>query len=258
MYFDYLQGYQTFETIAEMDEAVATHLAQHVLTKSERTIVLRIAQSALKYPGAANLKAATIAQCVRVSTKTVYRAVKRLMARGILRVVARTKMNGIKGANMYQLQHVPSTMSERVPAEEVCEDAVEAPSLEKQTSSFNLLKTSTLTEIYNNTRTEMNDWQKQLYMLMMSLPLDDGLKDGLRTAILATPLQTIREFTVARDALMRIVQDIESGVLTIQATLRAVYKGAYDKAIGRTKLIQKQPQPESQRPVPFYNWLVIR
>ncbi|MER2107402.1 MAG: helix-turn-helix domain-containing protein [Solibacillus sp.] len=103
MPFHYLRNHQTFLSITNMDKAVAEHLARHDLTKSERAILLRIAQSALKYPGAAHLKAATIASSTEVSTKTVYRAVKRLQALGILRIIAGTKLNGIKGANMYQI-----------------------------------------------------------------------------------------------------------------------------------------------------------
>lgn len=257
MVFDYLRNYQTFETIAHMDEAVATHLAQHELTESERNVIVRIAQSALRYPGTAHLKASTIAKSIGVSTKTVYRAVKHAAELGIVRVVASTKLNGIKGANIYQLQHVPSEMSERVSAEKVYEDAVEAPVLEKQTNSFNLLKTSTLTEIYKNTVRQMNDWQHALYELMRSLPLKDELKDCLHKAILATRLQNIRDFTIARDALLRIIKDIQDGKLTVQTTLRAVFKGTYEQAVIRPALLTK-PHVQTERPVPFYDWLLIR
>lgn len=121
MVFEYLKNYQTFNTVADMDVAVAAHLAMHDLTESERHIILRIAQSALAYPGTAHLKAKTIADHVGISTKTVYRAVKRASQLGILRIVASTKLNGIKGANIYQILHVSSEMSERVPTEEVHE-----------------------------------------------------------------------------------------------------------------------------------------
>lgn len=260
MIFDYLKPYQIFTTIAEMDEAVAIHLAEHDLTESERNVILRIAQSALAYPGVAHLKAQTIADSLGISTKTVYRAVKNLAELGVLVIVASTKLNGIKGANIYQILPVPSKMSERVPAEEVHEIKAQNDFPSNQTNSFNLFNTSSLTEIYKHTLSLMNHWQKLLYELLMSLPLNDELKDGLRAAILATPIENIRGFTVARDAMMRIIHDIHDGKLTIRTTLRAVYKGAYDKAIARPVLPEmKQVEPQqSKRPVPFYDWLAVR
>ena len=94
----------------------------------------------------------------------------------------------------------------------------------------------------------------------MSLPLKDDLKDGLRSAILATPIENMRGFTIARDAMMRIIHDIYDGKLTIRTTLRAVYKGAYDKAMARPVLVEvKEAEPKkSERPVPFYDWLAVR
>lgn len=260
MIFDYLKTYQTFNSVTEMDEAVAQHLAAHDLTESERNVILRIARSALAYPGAAHLKAQTIAESIEVSTKTVYRSVKKAAELGILCVVASTKLNGIKGANIYQILHVPSKMSERVPAEKVHEIKVSGEFVDNQTNSFNLFKTSSLNDIYNNTLTLMNDWQKTLYEFLTSLPLKDELKDGLRAAILATPMQNRREFTIAKDAMWRIIQDIHDGKLTIKTTLRAIYKGAYEKAVARQVVPVAKPQPtaKSSRPVPFYDWLVIR
>ncbi|MGN7477771.1 helix-turn-helix domain-containing protein [Solibacillus silvestris] len=259
MVFEYLKTYQTFTTVAEMDEAVAHHLAENNLTESERNVILRIAQSALAYPGAAHLKAKTIADSLGISTKTVYRAVKKAAQLGILCAVASTKLNGIKGANIYQILHVPSEMSERVQTEEAHDLADSGDFPEKQTVSFNLFQTSSLTEIYNNTIAQMNEWQKILYEFLMSLPLKDELKDGLRAAILATPMQNMREFTVAKDAIWKIIHDIHDGKLTIQTTLRAVYKGAYEKAVARPVLQAAKKKPvQSSRPVPFYDWLTVR
>lgn len=259
MIFDYLEQYATFNTVAEMDEAVAGHLAAHDLTESERNIVLRIARSALAYPGVVHLKAQTIADSLGISTKTVYRAVKRLVELGVLAVVASTKMNGIKGANIYQILHVPSKMSERVPAEEGANSNGCSGFSGKQTSSFNLFQTSSLTEIDKPMLSRFNDWQKPLYELLIDLPLNDELKDGLRTAILATPIENMRGFTVARDAMLRIIHDIQDGKLLIRTTLRAVYKGAYDNAMARERMpATENPPQQSARPVPFYDWLAVR
>ncbi|MER2107401.1 MAG: hypothetical protein ABS949_10730 [Solibacillus sp.] len=103
----------------------------------------------------------------------------------------------------------------------------------------------------------MNDYQLTLYELMISLPLKDELKDALYAAILSTPITTIQEFTITRDTLMRILLDIEAGTLTVRSTVRAVFKGAYEKARARPK-IDKPVVTKHARPVPFYDWLTIR
>lgn len=254
MPFKYLLTHQSFVSVAEMDCAVAAQLTRHTLSKSERTILLRIAQSALNYPGAAHLKAATIAKAVHVSTKTVYRAVKRMQALNIIRVIPATKLNGIKGANIYQI--VPSEMSERALCDAPYEDLYEQPLSEKQTISFHLLQTSKLNKIYKDIQ-YMNDYQQQLYALLMSLPMKEELKDALYATILSTPITNHREFTIARDTLMRILLDIDSGKLTVRTTIRAVFRGAYNIAIVRPA-IKNHPKPLCKRPVPFYDWLTIR
>ena len=57
--------------------------------------------------------------------------------------------------------------------------------------------------------------------------------------------------------------DIKEGILTVTSTLRAVFTGAYNKAVGRSKVMSyKSPSIEEtsfkERPVPFYNWLEDR
>ena len=69
----------------------------------------------------------------------------------------------------------------------------------------------------------------------------------------------MHKFTIARDAMLRILHDVQDVKLTIKTTLRAVYKGAYDKAIARPKLRDVEPlQIRRKRPVPFYDWLTVR
>jgi len=116
MAFEYLAQYTTFETVEDMDTAVENHMAVHYydLTDSERAIVFKLANHSLEYPGTCHLKAATIAAALEISTKTVYRSVKRLEELGILEKVPGTKLNGIKGASIYRiLPYVPSSVSQR-------------------------------------------------------------------------------------------------------------------------------------------------
>ncbi|WP_081977859.1 helix-turn-helix domain-containing protein [Lysinibacillus odysseyi] len=139
--FDYLEQYSTFETVAAMDVAVEQHIQQHYfdLTESERAIVFMLASRSLLHPGASHLKAETIADQVGVSTKTVYRSIKKLAELGIIEKVPGTKLNGIKGASIYRiLPYVPSGVSQRVTAHKASSSKDQAPKSENQPSiSFN-------------------------------------------------------------------------------------------------------------------------
>lgn len=276
MAFEYLATYKTFETIADMDTAVENHMAAHYynLTESERAIVFKLASHALEHPGASHLKAATIAAALEISTKTVYRSVKRLEELGILEKVPGTKLNGIKGASIYRiLPYVPSSVSQRETAQAISNDAISEDFTENQSSkSFNHLsfKTSTLQEIYNNAHAEkeahkeyMNEYQVMLFDFMNSLPLTDNLKDEMHKVVLASQVNSVDKFIKAKNVLFKIAMDIKEGILTVTSTLRAVFVGAINKAVERSnrKVINSSSIEETadrERPVPFYNWLEDR
>ncbi len=273
MAFEYLAQYITFNSVADMDNSVEDHIAVHYynLTESERAIVFKLASHSLEHTGVCHLKASTIATSLEISTKTVYRSMKKLAELGIIEKVPGTKLNGIKGASIYRiLPYVPSSVSQRETVDEASNDAVCRPQSENQTSkSFNHLsfKTSTLQEIYNNAHAEkeahkeyMNEYQVMLFDFMNSLPLADNLKDELHKVVLATQVQNAPDFIKAKNVLFKIAMDIKEGTLTVASTLRAVFVGAYNKAVGRSKV---KPDKSSsveetsvkERPVPFYNWL---
>ncbi|WP_342504183.1 helix-turn-helix domain-containing protein [Lysinibacillus sp. FSL L8-0126] len=276
MAFEYLAQYTTFDSIADMDTAVENHMAVHYydLTESERAIVFKLASHALEHPGACHLKAATIAAALEISTKTVYRSVKKLEDLGIIEKVPGTKLNGIKGASIYRiLPYVPSSVSQRETAQAISNDAVSETFTENQSSkSFNHLsfKTSTLQEIYNNAhavkeacKEYMNEYQVMLFDFMNSLPLADNLKEELHKVVLAAQVQNAPDLIKAKNVLFKIAMDIKEGILTVTSTLRAVFVGAYNKAVKRSsvKLSNSSSIEETanrERPVPFYNWLEDR
>ncbi|MGG2053122.1 helix-turn-helix domain-containing protein [Lysinibacillus pakistanensis] len=274
MAFEYLAQYTTFESIADMDKSVEDHMAAHYydLTESERAIVFKLASHSLEYPGACHLKAATIAAALEISTKTVYRSVKKLVELGIIEKVPGTKLNGIKGASIYRiLPYVPSSVSQRETADKASNDVVSETFAENQpSSSFYLLKTSSLQEIYNNAHAEkdarkeyMNKYQVMLFDFMNSLPLADNLKDELHKCVLASEINSVDDFIKAKNVLFKIAMDIKEGVLTVTSTLRAVFVGAYSKAVERSNMKSNKSSyieetPNKERPVPFYNWLEER
>lgn len=271
MAFEYLAQYTTFESIVDMDKSVEDHMAAHYydLTESERAIVFKLASHSLEYPGACHLKASTIATSLEISTKTVYRSVKKLEELGIIEKVPGTKLNGIKGASIYRiLPYVPSSVSQRETADKASSIKGTGHFSENQpSSSFYLLQTSNLQEVYESAHAEkearkeyMNEYQVMLYDFMHSLPLQDDLKDQLHKCILATKMNDIRDFVNAKDILVNIIRDIVNGTLTITSTLRAVFLGAYSKAVERlnmkvSKSSSVEGKAKKERPIPFYNWL---
>lgn len=142
--FDYLKQYATFDSVEEMDQHVEQHIKAHFykLTEAERAIVFKLASRSLEHTGASHLKAATIAESLEISTKTVYRAVKKLVELKIIDKVAGKKLNGIKGASIYKIlpYSVLSSVSQRTKCQKSCESKREADKIEKQ--PFNSFKQS--------------------------------------------------------------------------------------------------------------------
>ncbi|MFY2307621.1 helix-turn-helix domain-containing protein [Lysinibacillus fusiformis] len=276
MAFEYLAQYITFDSVTDMDKSVEGHMAVHYydLTESERTIIYKLASHSLEHTGVCHLKASTIAAALEISTKTVYRSIKKLAGLGIIEKVPSTKLNGIKGASIYRiLPYVPSSVSQRETVDEASTDTVCHPQSENQpSSSFYLssFKTSNLQEVYESAHAEkearkeyMNEYQMMLFDFMNSLPLADNLKDELHKVVLATQVQNAPDFIKAKNVLFKIAMDIKEGVLTVTSTLRAVFVGAYNKAVGRSKVKPNKSSsieetPAKERPVPFYNWLEER
>lgn len=164
-------------------------------------------------------------------------------------------------------------MSQRETVGEASHDVVCPPQSENQpSSSFYLssFKTSNLQEVYESAHAEkeackewMNEYQVMLFDFMNSLPLADNLKDELHKVVLAAQVQNVPDFIKAKNVLFKIAMDIKEGTLTVASTLRAVFIGAYNKAVRRSKV---KPDKSSsieetmyrERPVPFYNWLIER
>jgi len=275
MAFEYLAQYTTFDSIADMDSAVENHMVAHYydLTESERAIVFKLASHSLEHPGVCHLKASTIATSLEISTKTVYRSMKKLVELGIIEKVPGTKLNGIKGASIYRiLPYVPSSMSQRETVDEASNDAVCRQQSENQASkSFNLLSSkqanNNLCDLENELALQaeekkeyMNEYQQMLFDFMHSLPLADSLKDELYKVVLASKVNSVKDFIKAKNVLFKIAMDIKEGVLTVTSTLRAVFVGAYNKAVGRlssksNKSLSIEETPSKERSVPFYNWL---
>ncbi|WP_342442555.1 helix-turn-helix domain-containing protein [Lysinibacillus sp. FSL K6-0075] len=254
MAFEYLAQYTTFESVADMDTAVEEHIAAHYydLTPAERAIVFKLASHSLNYPGVCHLKASTIADSLEISTKTVYRAIKKLESLGIIKRETTTKVKGGRGANIYII--LPYQL-----------ETSESP-----VKHFEQNVVVTLQDAYNQAnvgtaacKAFMNEYQQMLFEFMYSLPMQDNLKDQLHKCILATKINNIRDFVNAKNVLANIICDITNGTLTVARTLRAVFVGAFNKAVERSNNKQYKSSSieetvDRERPVPFYNWLTER
>lgn len=152
----YLVEHQTFLTKQELNETVNEHLKRNMyeMNNTDRDTLLAVSRFAVKFYGAAHLKAETLADLIGKSVKTARRAINKLVDLGIInKVETRRKVNGGKGANIFVILPLPSndqsTMSSRVNAENLTESKAEAPEIAaepfnsfKQKSNNKILDTS--------------------------------------------------------------------------------------------------------------------
>jgi hypothetical protein len=139
----YLSEYQSFDNVEELNYHVNQY-RQHT-TATEFRVLWFVSRYAVKYPGAAHLKAATIAEGLGVSTKTVYRALKALVDLGaIVKYETIRPKSGGQGANIYVIQpvkdlSVQAPTSNRKQADKPCDSKDEGANEKKETAhSINL------------------------------------------------------------------------------------------------------------------------
>ena len=136
----YLSEYQTFQSVAELNAAVKSHLYANNfdLNDTDKDVITVIAQHAAKYPGVAHLKAATIADKVGKSVITIRRVINKLVNFGIVeKVPTLRKVSGGKGANILRiLPHDKSAMTSRKEPEKTHDNNVEQPKNETETSTL--------------------------------------------------------------------------------------------------------------------------
>ncbi|AMW98476.1 helix-turn-helix domain-containing protein [Rummeliibacillus stabekisii] len=250
--FDYLKQYINFSSVKEMDQEVEKHIQAHYynLTASERAIIFKLAAHALEYPGVTHLKASTIAAALEISTKTVYRAIKKLESLGIIKKENTVKSKGGQGANIFIIlkHNVPAEMSEREKDEKPCESKGEEEVSENQSSkSFNLLKQALQNNnIYSNEANEPvseeskeqkikqygNEYQQSLYNVIRMMPFAESMVNAAYEISLALTMKTKEDFILAKDTIKKVSMDMLSH-LRVCSTVRAVVEAAYNKARNR-------------------------
>lgn len=248
MAFEYLKQYIAFQSIDEMDKEVDKHIQVHYynLTASERSILYKIASHSLDYPGACHLKASTIANALEISTKTVYRAVKKLESLNIIKKETTVRGKGGQGANIFIILpcNVLPQMSEREETENVTESKSEVEQSENQPSnSINLLKQAlTNNNIYNPSehlasndekiKQYGNKYQQLLYKFIQIMPFSDSILNSAYEISLTIQMTSNADFIVAKDTIKKVALDLLSH-LHIKSSVRSLIEGAYYKAIER-------------------------
>jgi hypothetical protein len=156
----YLADYQSFATTDELNHAIYAHIKRHTyeLNETDRATLKAIARYAVKFAGAAHLKAETIAHLIDKSVKTARRSVNKLAELGIVQKVATLrKVNGGKGANIIVILpaddtddsvmslRVQSTTSSRGGADKPTDSKAEVAEMESESpNSFKLLKNNVI------------------------------------------------------------------------------------------------------------------
>ncbi|WP_226577853.1 helix-turn-helix domain-containing protein [Halobacillus litoralis] len=102
MNMDWIRKYQPFTSKKELDEHVRSFLYKRKAALSDGTLdVLRfIWRHAVKYPGVAFPKRATIVKGTMRSESTVVRALRCLVQEGLIEKIATKKPNGRQGGNL--------------------------------------------------------------------------------------------------------------------------------------------------------------
>ncbi|KMK93739.1 helix-turn-helix domain-containing protein [Rossellomorea marisflavi] len=103
----YLSQHQSFQSVAALNEALYRHTCDHyfAMHETDRSVLKMLGRYAVKYVGVAHLKAATIAQSIGKSEKTVRRALSKLQGLGVIaKMKTLRQVSGGYGANLYVIQ----------------------------------------------------------------------------------------------------------------------------------------------------------
>lgn len=260
-----LKEYHTFKSVDEMEKDFQQHIYNNGIKGATKKVFICIKEYAKINLGACKIKADTISEKSGVSRRTVMRSINRLLELKVIEKVNCTKLNGIKGANIYSIlpYNVTSEMAHRDTSKDCRHIKPETANLESEDiiSLKKSFKTSNLINIYNCAYAGnefLNEWQKELLQLMNVLKIDEILGDDLHKVIAATEINDAKEFHIAKEIIVSIAKDLQCGKLSVSKTLRAIYKGAYDKRMERASLLIEPVGPSDERFVPSYNFLEQR
>lgn len=244
----YLKEFSNFDSVRDMDNHVKQHIEMHFnkITKATLKVLYAIAGRALRFVGAAHLKAETIANDANVSVKTVMRAVKKLNDLGIVNKINSTKGNGITGANIYSIcpfvsVNVSAEMSQLVKREKACDAKFEAPKNDDE--SVNLLITNK--SLKDTNITDMPEKRQ-------------SLKIGLLNKVPQVIAKAIGPFMDDANEIYEMVGTIFNAKSKVDKSIKfEAYEDTYYKAIVSVFESQKRAARNERKDKPFNVFAVM-
>jgi predicted transcriptional regulator len=222
----YLSEYQTFQSVDQLNEALYRHTCDHyfAMNETDRSVLKLLGGYAVKYLGAAHLKAATIAEVIGKSEKTVRRSLSKLQSLGIIeKVSTMRKVTGGYGANVYVVQ---STVSSRQQAEKPTESTQEPA--KKEAEAITLSSEKELLSSYNTYEQPVSP-----YVRFKQLIADKKLRNKIFGIWLAqtAPIKNVYAADVLLNVGIKAVMTAfkSSGV----KSLTGYYNGVLDRMLDR-------------------------
>lgn len=237
----YLREYQAFQSVAELNAAIKSHLYANnfSLNDTDKTVLTVIAQHAAKYPGVAHLKAATIADKVGKSIVTIRRVINRLVNFGIIeKVPTIRKVSGGKGANILRiLPHDQSAMTSRQQPENPHDNGVEEPKSKSET----IIPLSYKNTVINNTYSEADKPRRQSPYARFKSLINSFIDDHkLTNKLYGIYLAHTSYLRAAFDHADLLNAGLEAVMVTFQATKRkrirniaGYFNGTLDRMLDR-------------------------
>lgn len=179
---NYLHKYAMFDSVKEMDEAIAEHIRRnrYELNETDRDVLMMLSRYSVKYKGAAHLKIDTIAAAIGKSGRTVQRVLRKLERLNIIeRKEFIRKKSGGHGANIYVILpvDVAADMSDR--------EDTDKPNDSNEEKADEQSETISLLSCNKNNTLETAEQAKQA---KPNKPTEDEIiKRGLKNAI-PTPI----------------------------------------------------------------------
>lgn len=256
----YLSDYQTFNSTQELNANVDAHLKSNAfsLNDTDRAALNTIARYAVKFAGAAHLKATTLAKLIDKSEKTARRIVNKLAELGIIEKVATMrKVNGGKGANILRVlpfkRSDQSTLSNREERETPTETTTQTTKNENEPfNSINLSKNNVLDTSVIPSQALKSSLPSEIYDAMERYFDAEGIYKYY--GILLRAKRSIHNDIIIEDNATPFVETFLNAILKYkQRKLHSLENYLY--RAWQTTTSQVMRQNASVAPVPDYDWL---
>ncbi|MDR4936028.1 helix-turn-helix domain-containing protein [Rossellomorea marisflavi] len=235
----YLSQHQSFQSVASLNEALYRHTCDHyfAMNETDRSVLKMLGRYAVKYVGVAHLKAATIAQSIGKSEKTVRRALSKLQGLGVIaKVKTLRQVSGGYGANLYVIQPPDqSQVSSRPEAEKPLTTTSEPAKKAEEACTYSSAKELSKDNAYSDADVAASPY-RQFKRMAENFVADRKLTNRLYGIYLAQSSYLKTAFSPA-DLLNAAIEALK---VTFQATKRkrirnvcGFYTGVIDKLYDR-------------------------